>query len=143
MKPQLNEAPPPAAEIAALPTVAQLMGPLNAVTGVCAAYCVSMLVHLPQLWYLPLAHAWTFALQPVGLGMAWYGRSLAILGFGAVAGIVCHRLGRRAGERLVRVSALLTLTSFLVACALCVGENWDRETRPIPHPDGVEVRCAP
>ena len=119
-----------------------VLAALFAMAAGCAAYIALMHASAPGLWYLPLARAWTFGRKPAALAMSWYGRTVYVF----VAALLAGALGRavpRPGPRLTKASALVAALSLIVAVSVCVVSNVNRQTKPLPLPDGRPVVCAP
>ena len=118
-----------------------LWAALFAVT--CGSIAYVALMHASAgLWYLPLTRAWALGPKPPALAMAWFGRTLAILVFAAVGALVGHGAARRS-TRALRVLAVVATASMIVAVGMCIAENIDRPTTPIPLPSGQPVVCDP
>jgi hypothetical protein len=121
--------------------VPALWAALCAVT--CGSIAYVVLKHASAgLWYLPLARAWAVGPKPATLAMAWFGRTLAALVFAAVGALVGNSAARRSA-RALRALAVAAAASMIVAMGLCIAENVDRPTKPIPLPSGQPVLCDP
>jgi hypothetical protein len=118
-----------------------LWAALFAVTCGSIAYVV-LLPASAGLWYLPLARAWAFGPKPPTLAMSWFGRTLAVLAFAAVGALVGRSVARRS-SRLLRVLAVVAAASTMVGVGVCIAENIDRPTKPLPLPSGHPVVCDP
>jgi hypothetical protein len=112
--------------------------------GLCAAIAAFALAFvypafdpLPTLWYYPLERRWTFELQPSGLAMDWYGRSLlaslaALVGF-AIAWSL-GKLRRRPPGRALALWTAWAATAVVFALALHAWQLAQRRPAPEPLP---------
>lgn len=58
-------------------------------------YLGGVLSRAPIPWYHPLARAWTFAAEPEGFAMEWYGRTAVALLAAALAALLVWAAARR------------------------------------------------
>jgi hypothetical protein len=117
--------------------------------GLCAAtvafavvYMLPAVVPVPVLWYYPLEHRWAYELEPSGLAMDWYGRTL----LSALAAVVAYAAGWAIARRLppLRHGFALwpawTATAVVVAMALYAWQLMHRVPTPTPLPAWYQPR---
>jgi hypothetical protein len=118
--------------------------------GLCAAtvafavsYMVPAVVPVAVPWYYPLERRWALEVEPTGMAMDWYGRTL----LSAVAAIVAHLLGwgvaRALRRPLVRGFALWAAwaaTAVAFAMALFTWQLLHRTPTPAPLPSWYQPR---
>ena len=93
---------------------------------------------LQVLWYYPLEHRWAFELEPSGLAMGWFGRSL----FSSVAALAVFyityaiaRRGKGAMGRGLQVWAGSAALAVTLAMALYTWHFVEKQPNPETLPD--------
>jgi hypothetical protein len=118
--------------------------------GLCAAtvafavtYMIPAVVPVAVPWYYPLEHRWAIEVNPTGLAMDWFGRTLLSAGAGGLAYLVGWGVSRRLTRPLVRGFALWaawSATAVAFAMALYTWQLLHRTPTPVPLPAWYQPR---
>jgi hypothetical protein len=95
------------------------------------------------LWYYPLEHRWAFEIQPSGLAMDWYGRTLLAAGASALVFLASHGVARRVRRASSRFFGLLAgwmITAVVMVMFLYAWQLAHRQPVPAPLPPGYVPR---
>lgn len=107
------------------------------------AFVYPSLSPTPVLWYYPLEHRWAFELQPSGLAMDWYGRTLLAAGVSALAFLAGYGVARRIRQASRRFFGLLAgwmITAVVMVMFLFAWQLAHRQPVPAPLPPGYLPR---
>lgn len=82
-----------------------------------ATYLLTHPVHLPMLWFDPVAHAWSFGARPATVAMDWFGKVAACAVAGLCAYVCAFLASSRVGvsDRALQLAVALA-TSMSLSC---------------------------
>ena len=89
------------------------------------------------LWYYPIEHRWAFEVQPTGLAMDWYGRTLLATAVAIAAFFGVYGLSRRwkiVRERSFKMWAAWAITVTFLVMTFYAWNLYSRRPTPAPLP---------
>lgn len=95
------------------------------------------------LWYYPLEHRWAFEIEPAGLAMDWYGRTLLAAVVSALAFLAGYAVATRIKQASTRFFGLLAgwmITAVVMVMFLYAWQLMHRQPVPEPLPPGYVPR---
>jgi hypothetical protein len=98
---------------------------------------------LRVLWYYPLEHRWAYELQPSGLAMDWYGRTLLAAFVSVAVFLASYGVATRIKRTSSRFFGLLAgwmITAVVMVMFLYAWQLAHRQPVPAPLPPGYVPR---
>jgi hypothetical protein len=115
---------------------AQLVAGAAAMIAFAATFAYPAYAPMRVLWYYPVERRWAFEVEPIGLAMDFYGRTLAAAVVALVVAALVGALARRRaiGDRLVGLAAGWAITAVALAMAFYAWQLARRVPRGVGPP---------